>query len=64
MRTRRSKSERVARDELAALFQPQSIVFAWGKVDELYISRSGTVASHSILKVLTLKSGAPYYGRQ
>jgi hypothetical protein len=46
------------------LFQPQSLVFAWGKADELYVSRSGTVASHSILKVLTLKNGAPYYGRQ
>jgi len=46
------------------LFQPQTFLFAWGKGDELYLTRSGSVASHSILRVFTLKSGSPYYGRQ
>jgi acyl-CoA synthetase (NDP forming) len=34
MRTRRSKSERVARDELAALFQPQSIAVVGASANE------------------------------
>ncbi|MEK6572545.1 MAG: hypothetical protein AABZ61_14320, partial [Bacteroidota bacterium] len=46
------------------LFQPQTLLFAWGSGSTLYLTRSGTVASHTIFKVNTQKTSAPYYGRQ
>ncbi len=45
------------------LFKPQTLFFAWGTGSTLYATRSGTVASHTILKINTQKSSAPYYGR-
>ncbi len=46
------------------LLKPQALLFAWGKGSELYITRSGTVASHTVIRVNTQKTSAPYYGRQ
>ncbi len=45
------------------LFQPQTLLFAWGKGSTLYAVRSGLGVSHVILKINTQKTGAPYYGR-
>ena len=45
------------------LFQPQTLLFAWGKGSTLYAARSGLGVSHVILKINTQKTGAPYYGR-
>jgi hypothetical protein len=45
------------------VLQPAAIAFAWGKGNELYYSRGGTTA-HRLIRVNTLKPGAPYYGRQ
>ncbi|MDZ7288568.1 MAG: IPT/TIG domain-containing protein [candidate division KSB1 bacterium] len=47
------------------LFQPKSLVFAWGKGTELYVTRERTAtAAQTIIRVNTLKNSAPYYGRQ
>lgn len=46
------------------LISPTPITFAWGKGTELYVARQGTVATHRIIKINTLKQSAPYYGRQ
>ena len=44
------------------LLQPKPIAFAWGKGPYLYYSRGGD-ATHIIIKINTLKTSAPYYGR-
>ncbi|MCX6136622.1 MAG: IPT/TIG domain-containing protein [Ignavibacteriales bacterium] len=44
------------------LLLPKPIAFAWGKGPYLYYSRSGD-ASHIIIKINTLKTSAPYFGR-
>jgi hypothetical protein len=46
------------------LVSPTSIAFAWGKGSDLYVSRQGTVTTHRIIRINTLKQSAPYYGRQ
>lgn len=46
------------------LLSPTPITFAWGKSTELYAARQGTVTSHRIIRINTLKQSAPYYGRQ
>ncbi len=45
------------------LLSPESMTFAWGKGSTLYVSRGGTTATHVIVKINTLKTSAPYYGR-
>ena len=45
-------------------FKPQTLTFGWGKGSDLFLSRSGSAATHVIVKVNTQKSSAPYYGRQ
>lgn len=45
------------------LFQPQTLLFAWGKGSTLYAVRTGSTATHVILRINTQKTGAPYYGR-
>jgi hypothetical protein len=49
----------------AGLFSPKSLLFAWGKGTELYVTRerAGT-STQMIVRINTLKNGAPYYGRQ
>lgn len=42
----------------------QAYLFAWGAGSELYYIRKGAVASHTIIRINTQKSSAPYYGRQ
>lgn len=44
------------------LLQPKPIAFAWGKGPSLYYSRGGD-AAHIIVKINTLKTSAPYFGR-
>lgn len=46
------------------LFTPSTITFAWGKGSTLYAARGGDAAVKTIIKINTLKSGAPYYGAQ
>jgi hypothetical protein len=46
----------------AGLLSPKPIAFAWGKGPYLYYSRGG-IATHIIVKINTLKTSAPYYGR-
>jgi hypothetical protein len=52
------------------LFLPKTLLFAWGKGTELYAARektadaAGKVTPQTILRINTMKSGAPYYGRQ
>ncbi len=41
----------------------QTLYLAWGDGFNLYQSRSGTAPSKTIVKINTLKNGAPYYGR-
>jgi hypothetical protein len=41
---------------------PQS--FAWSLGTDLYYSRGGAVYPHRVIRVNTLRQGAPYYGRQ
>ncbi len=47
------------------LFVPKSLVFAWGKGTELYVTRErfGS-AAQTLVKINTQKTSAPYYGRQ
>jgi hypothetical protein len=45
------------------LMSPTPINFAWGKGTELYASRGGGTLNR-ILRINTLKQGAPTYGRQ
>lgn len=46
------------------LFTPSIISFAWSKGNTLFAVRGGDAAVKSIVKINTLKSGAPYYGAQ
>jgi len=46
------------------LISPTTIAFAWGKDTELYAARQGTVTTHRIIRINTLKQSAPYFGRQ
>ncbi|MDZ7288572.1 MAG: IPT/TIG domain-containing protein [candidate division KSB1 bacterium] len=52
------------------LFQPKTLLFAWGKGTELYLTRekttdaAGKITPQTILRINTKKNGAPYYGRQ
>lgn len=42
----------------------QSVSFAWDAHSTLYLSRTGTTVSHTVTKINTQKTSAPYYGRQ
>ncbi len=42
---------------------PMSSSFAWDKGSYLYVSRSGIIASRTIIRINTYKTSAPYYGR-
>jgi hypothetical protein len=47
------------------LFQPVGSVMHWGSDSHMYVANLKTApARNSILKINTLKSGAPYYGAQ
>jgi len=45
------------------LFQPQTLLFAWGTGSTLYAVRSGAGVLSTLLKINTQKTSAPYYGR-
>jgi hypothetical protein len=42
------------------LFTPTTLVFTWGKNDDMYLVR--TVNTPQLIRVTMLKNGAPYYG--
>jgi streptogramin lyase len=44
------------------LFTPATLLFAWGKTDDMYAVRS--VNTPKLIKITMLKNGAPYYGVQ
>jgi hypothetical protein len=46
------------------LFSPSTITFAWGSGSTLFAVRSSAVVTNTIIKINTLKNGAPYYGAQ
>lgn len=47
------------------LLRPKSVAFAWGKGTELYVTRERFAGSTpALIRINTLKAGAPYYGRQ
>lgn len=46
----------------SGLLLPKPVAFAWGKGSYLYYSRGGD-AAHIIVKINTLKTSAPYFGR-
>lgn len=46
------------------LFTPSTVSFAWGKGSTLYAARGGDAAVKTIIRINTLKNGAPYYGAQ
>ncbi len=46
------------------LLTPSTISFAWAKGTTLFAVRGGEATVKSIVKINTLKSGAPYYGQQ
>jgi len=47
------------------LFTARSLLFAYGKGQELFVSRTGSSnAEKKIIRALTQKNGAPYYGRE
>jgi hypothetical protein len=43
------------------LISPSTISFAWGKGSTLFASRTSDTVAKTIIKINTLKSGAPYY---
>ncbi|MGA9119599.1 MAG: IPT/TIG domain-containing protein [Bacteroidota bacterium] len=45
------------------LLQPQTLTMAWGKSTDLYLCRQGLTSTHRIIRINTLKTSAPYYGR-
>jgi hypothetical protein len=46
------------------LFKPTTVAFAWGKGATLFAVRGIDATVKSIVKINTLKTGAPYYGQQ
>lgn len=48
----------------AGLFSPKSLVFAWGKDTELFMTRENIGgASQTVIRINMQKASAPYYGR-
>jgi hypothetical protein len=45
------------------IVSPTCLAFAWGTGTELFVSRTGTVAKKSVLRIEMQKAGAPTYGR-
>ncbi len=46
------------------VISPQAMFLAWGDGPNLYATRRGISVPNAVLKINTLKTGAPYYGRQ
>jgi len=58
------RTDRSASVFYPGLFTPTTTAFAWGTGNTLYAVRAGDATIKTIVKINTLKTGAPYYGAQ
>jgi hypothetical protein len=47
----------------AGLLKPSTVYLIWGSGPSLFQARGGTVNTKTIVKINTLKTSAPYFGR-